>query len=317
MLTQENGSATTNTPLNELHPQIIDFGLANLLEPNLTQDGSSLLITTPHYMAPERISRSGSNNSHYRQNVAIDIYSLGVILFELLTGETPFAGDSHLSIFDNVRKLSPKKICEYRKDIPVDLQRICTTCLARNPEARYESAEALAADLRRCAEGLTIRGQPLSQFSKLHYWCSQPARITAAGWFTIYSQIVLMIWVLFSLVFALTDQSRDWNHAMNVSIQALTAIAVIHFPLIWIGRMVSRSNRWAPMLGIILTAVSILFVIYGMTVNPILFASFFANDQPYFVYHTFSMTLTCLILQLLMLCFASVSMYFPSRMREK
>ena len=143
--------------LCEYQPRITDFGLSKLADASLAVTRSSMLIGTPLYMAPEQIDGSPASNM-----AATDIYSLGVILFELLAGRPPIEGDSYVEVLDKLRNQTPTSLRLLRKDIPVDLDTIAMCALAKVPEDRYQTAASLAEDLTRCVEGRPILAKPIS-----------------------------------------------------------------------------------------------------------------------------------------------------------
>jgi tetratricopeptide (TPR) repeat protein len=141
--------------------KIADFGLARQLQaPGLTQTGE--LLGTPGYMAPEMTIRSGD-----RGGPAVDIYALGAILYETLTGRPPFQGDSVLATLEQVRSLDPVPPHRLRASVPRDLETICLKCLEKNPAKRYASANGLADDLARYLDGRPILARPTGGFERL------------------------------------------------------------------------------------------------------------------------------------------------------
>ena len=126
-------------------PKITDFGLARRLQggPNLTQSGA--ILGTPSYMAPEQVS------GFERRSLgpAVDVYALGAILYELLTGRPPFQGRSVIETLDRVRTQEPVPPSRFWVKVPFDLETICLKALAKEPAHRYSTAADLAADLRR------------------------------------------------------------------------------------------------------------------------------------------------------------------------
>ncbi len=124
-------------------PHVTDFGLARPVEGDsgLTQSGA--IVGTPSYMAPEQA------RAEKQLTTAIDVYSLGAILYELLTGQPPFRGDSPMTTILQVIGSEPAPPRSLRRAIDRDLETICLKCLDKNPEKRYESAAALADDLER------------------------------------------------------------------------------------------------------------------------------------------------------------------------
>ncbi len=125
-------------------PKITDFGIAKHLgaAEDLTTTGQ--LLGTPPYMSPEQASARDSD-----VGPSTDVYSLGAILYALLTGRPPHRGDTLIATIKLVQEEPPIAPRVLNRDIPVDLETICLTCLEKAPSARYASVEALAADLRR------------------------------------------------------------------------------------------------------------------------------------------------------------------------
>jgi len=124
------------------HVFVTDFGIALTREelPRQGGDGSGTLA----YMSPEQFSSQERQLDH-----RTDIYSLGVVLYELLTGERPFHGETFPTMKDGVLHATPRSLRSVKRDIPREAERICLQCLAKDPAARYASAQDLAKDLRR------------------------------------------------------------------------------------------------------------------------------------------------------------------------
>ncbi|MGI8601554.1 MAG: serine/threonine-protein kinase, partial [Verrucomicrobiales bacterium] len=134
--------------------RITDFGLAKLLEAdsNLTLSGQAL--GSPPFMPPEQVRRG-------RATPASDVYSLGAILYYLLTGRPPFQGDSVATILAQVENAEPLAPRRLNPSVPADLQNICLRCLEKAPTARYGTAQALAEDLARFLAGKPVVARPV------------------------------------------------------------------------------------------------------------------------------------------------------------
>lgn len=175
-----------------LAPKITDFGLAELAaESGQTQTGA--ILGTPNYMAPEQ-ARGASKDV----GPGADLYALGTILYELLTGRTPFRADTALDTLLLVRAADPLAPSKLRQNLPRDLETICLKCLRKEPEKRYATAAALAADLRRYLAGEPIQARPTPAGERAAKWVRRhPATAALVGVGCVAALTVLVV-VLFA-----------------------------------------------------------------------------------------------------------------------
>jgi WD40 repeat protein len=160
-LTTDNGQLTTI-------PKITDFGLARPTEGGETLTQSGFLVGTPGYMAPEQ---AGGSDRRALVGPATDIYALGVILYQLLTGQLPFQGDSTLEVLRAVTSDEPVRPRRLQPRLPRDLEAITLHCLEKEPNRRYPSALALAEDLKRFREGKQVAARPVGWAARLARAC--------------------------------------------------------------------------------------------------------------------------------------------------
>jgi len=158
----------------EGEPKITDFGLAKRLESDSSQTRSGTLMGTPNYMAPEQ-----ARGDVKEVGPLADVYALGIILYEMLTGRTPFLGTSILDTLQQVRNHEPVPPSRLQPKVPRDLETICLKCLQKEPAKRYGSSELLAEDLRRFRAGEPILARPVGRVERAWRWCKRNPRVAA------------------------------------------------------------------------------------------------------------------------------------------
>jgi tRNA A-37 threonylcarbamoyl transferase component Bud32 len=154
-------------------PKVTDFGLAKKLD-EAGQTHSGAILGTPSYMAPEQ---AGGQTSDV--GPLADVYALGAILYECLTGRTPFQCVTIAETLEQVRSKEPVAPSHIRKDVPRDLETICLHCLRKEPERRYASAKLLAEDIQRFRAGRPIAIRPVGSAERLWRWCRRNPRWAA------------------------------------------------------------------------------------------------------------------------------------------
>ena len=143
--------------------KIVDFGLAKLVEGSAEDASTSIRITagahfagTPGYAAPEQVECRPLDSR-------ADVFAIGAVIYEMLTGNRAFHGDSSAAAFAAVLHQQPPSLKTFRRDVPLDLERIVLRCLQKKAESRYASAGELLSDLRHCQARLATRRIPVSQ----------------------------------------------------------------------------------------------------------------------------------------------------------
>ena len=171
-------------------PKITDFGLAKIVDPDAsgtTSDGT--IMGSPSYMPPEQ-ARGDMSSVTPRS----DLYSLGAILYQMLTARPPFVAERPLDTVLQVINNEPVAPRDLQPGLPVDLETICMKALQKDPAARYASCADLAADLRRFINGEPILARPVSRLERLWRWCRRNPKVaipsTLASLFIVATAIV-------------------------------------------------------------------------------------------------------------------------------
>src|SRR6516162_2616985 len=142
-------------------PQLTDFGLAKLVERDSTFTRTMAMLGTPSYMSPEQ-----ARGEAKQLTTAVDVYGLGAVFYELLTGQPPFAGGTTMETVRQVLEKEPRRPSALKPGIDGDLETICLKCLEKDPARRYGSAEALGADLDRWERNEPVLARPPSTLYK-------------------------------------------------------------------------------------------------------------------------------------------------------
>jgi WD40 repeat protein/serine/threonine protein kinase len=157
--------ATHDSPLATLTPKITDFGLAKQFAEGVELTQSGTIVGTPSYMAPEQ-ARGKSREI----GPAADVYALGAILYEMLTGRPPFKAETSWDTLQQVLHEEPVTPSRLQSKVPRDLETICLKCLEKDAGRRYASALALAADLERYLANQPIAARPIGRVGRLSRW---------------------------------------------------------------------------------------------------------------------------------------------------
>jgi serine/threonine protein kinase len=200
-------------------PKITDFGLAKAVEADSSQTRSGTILGTPSFMAPEQ-----ARGDVKEVGPLADVYGLGAMLYDLLTGRPPFQGPTLLDTLEQVRSQEPVPPRQLQPKTPVDLETICLKSLQKEPHKRYPSALELAVDLQRFLAGEPIQARPVSKAERFWRWCKRNPRVAtlSAGVFAL-----LLTLAVGSLIFAYhVDQLRKNETASKELAQKQSKLAI-------------------------------------------------------------------------------------------
>jgi hypothetical protein len=172
-------------------PKITDFGLAKKLDEGGGRTETGEVMGTPSYMAPEQAAgRLGEIGP------ATDVYALGALLYELLTGRAPFRAASPMETLQQVLSNDPVALSRLQPRTPRDLETICLKCLQKEPRKRYASALELADDLARFRGGESIRARPIGALSRVRRWCRRNrSMVSLLGALLVCMMVAVAVWL--------------------------------------------------------------------------------------------------------------------------
>ena len=220
-------------------PFLMDFGLAKDITGEITISTSGEVLGTPAYMSPEQAA--GESQAVDRRT---DVYSLGVVLYELLTGELPFRGNNQMVLYQLLHE-EPRPPRALNHRVPQDLERVCLKAMSKEPAHRYATARQMQEDLGRYLRSEPVHARPVGLWSRLWLWCRRPDRIREASTITVAMALMLAFWELqglFFLGFGLYDVGSFWKSAMIISggMLGFSALAGIG----WVARSRPLAALW-------------------------------------------------------------------------
>jgi tRNA A-37 threonylcarbamoyl transferase component Bud32 len=292
-------------------PKVSDFGLAKQLAQDAGQTQTGAVLGTPSYMAPEQAE------GHSKEvGPLTDVYALGAILYDALTGRPPFRAPSVMETLEQVRAQEPVPPRRLQPKVPRSLETVCLKCLEKAPARRYAGAGALAEDLRRYLAEEPILARPPDLAARFALWCRRPERIRDAGAFMVFLGVVGIIWCFSGLAFVAGGPLRP-QVVGDAVLQLIAFIFIFFMPLIWIGLgTMARRRLWLWVGAVVAAADLAVTVAAAVGSNPIAdrmdVGGVYAN--PNARYAVFSLLGILAALQVFGYCVALVA-YYSNRNR--
>ncbi len=205
-----------NILMGDNGPQVTDFGLSRRVDAGLTAETFTDIVGTPQYMAPEQADPVRPVGP------LTDVYALGAILYEMLSGRPPLQGTSPWRIFQQIATHEPPRLRELDPTLPADLETICEKCLQKDAVRRYQSAVELGQDLRRFAEDVPITARPVGKLERVVRWCRREPRLAVAiGGIGLMALAVTAVTTIAAM--RVTDARRETESAVAVATEARVA----------------------------------------------------------------------------------------------
>lgn len=276
----EDKNARRYMSLSHYEPKLTDFGLAKVTAESITDSRSSCVLGTPLYMAPEQILPTWG-----AVTVRTDIYSLGVLLVELLDGKPVWLGKTFSDIVLSLQGDQEPADALKASNVPRDLQTIASKCLARAPEDRYESASAFASDLEAFVQGEPISARKFTRLDSLANWCRNPKRTSEACVFSMALNVIMAIWVMFSMwvvLGPLYPGSQGDSGRGSVVSQGIALTLGFSLPMVLLAWLRLRGHRWAIYIAFVVTLIMNVIVPMLVIVGfPVIFGPMY-DGSPYF-----------------------------------
>jgi WD40 repeat protein len=196
-------------------PKITDFGLAKALGAELGLTRTDSILGSPSYMAPEQ-----AEGKTREVGPAADIYALGAVLYELLTGRPPFRGATVLQTLEQVKAAEPVPPSRLVPGLPRDIETIALKCLQKDPTRRYATADALAEDLRRFLAGEPISARPVGPVERAWMWARRRKAAAVLAGVSLLTPVALIV-VLAAANVLISRQQRETQKALREEMKAL------------------------------------------------------------------------------------------------
>ncbi len=280
LLQTHEGVVEASHSLATLYPKVSDFGLARSMDTSLEQTSSSMFLGTPLYMAPEQ-----AECQRDQIGAATDVFSLGIVLHEVVAGERPFAGATAFEVMDQIRSANWKRT-QLPSGVPRDLASIIERCLQHDPADRYASAGQLADELERFSRGETVQTKPTSWFRGCLRWSRQSQRVQQAGIVAVAAQVTVLVNVYghFALLLAgyeMPFEADQWLFFREM----FPTVALLHIPSLVNGFRTILRKPHSVLIGTLLSLIFLAVVGFVLASGRPTFSVYTGNPMATYVVH--------------------------------
>ncbi|MBX7169069.1 MAG: serine/threonine protein kinase [Pirellulales bacterium] len=251
-------------------PHVTDFGLAQRDAGEVTVTVEGQVFGTPAYMSPEQARGAGGT-----ADARADVYSIGVVLYQMLTGSLPFQGNVRMQLYQVLHE-EPRPPRQLNDRVLRDLECICLKAMAKEPHWRYATAHELAEDLRRFLRGEPVLARPSGWARRALLWARRPRRIVEAGWTMLVVTALQTMLALVGVV-AFAGGLTTAGVRRDIALGMLAVIAVFYVPCFVLGLLTIRGSRPALWIGagyqVLSAAIAVLHLVgvlsfYNVLVGP-------------------------------------------------
>lgn len=261
------------------HPLVTDFGLARLADSDNQFVQTSVLVGTPLYMSPEQIECRRSEIGPVS-----DVFALGALFYELLTGRRPFSARTSMELVDKLRSGKPDPILRTHK-VDEELAMICQRCLQNRPEDRYPSAAELLDDLRRWDSGQPISDYRIPTWKRIFRWCELPERITQAAAVAMAFNIAMLAGFGCGVVYKILGGEVVPGTLGQLVMDALKLSLLPHGPLVVVSWLVLQGRLSLYWLNLVLVTLLVGALTASFIIGESPIAAYDSNPFAFYVSH--------------------------------
>ena len=257
--------------------KLTDFGLARIITHGPHSTSAGIATGTLQYMSPEQLTR----RDHV--DATTDIYSVGIVLYRLLTGDHPFDSENEIELISQIVERQPAALQSARFKVPSNLAAIVSKCLMKRSMDRYQSVAELASDLKSFSEGQPVLAKPLGLAGQVSHWLRSKQRIREAGIYSLTLSAVLTIWSLLSMPIYYFAGLLEKLGIDRMSVYIVTVVILfftINLPLLWAATSTIKFKSLGIWVGLIFSSyLSVMMVAHVFNIVQLDFGGVYKNES--------------------------------------